>query len=91
MFSLGKIVQTAGVADSVNSLIVMACLRRHSRGDWGDLCVEDANENDKAIEYRDEEGLAARLFSVYDFDDFELWVITEWDESVTTILFPSEY
>lgn len=91
MFELGQVVQTAGVAENVHIPVVMACLRRHKNGNWGDVSMEDANENDKAIEYRDEEGLAGRLFSAYDFDDFKLWVITEWDESVTTVLFPSEY
>lgn len=91
MFKLGQLVQTAGVAGSIPAEVVLAVVRRHMRGDWGDLGPEDKNENDKSIEYRDEEGLAGRLFSKYDFDDFALYVITEWDESVTTVLFPSEY
>jgi hypothetical protein len=35
---------------------------------------------------------ADRLFSSYQITpDLKLWIITEWDHSVTTLLLPSEY
>jgi hypothetical protein len=35
---------------------------------------------------------ADRLFSSYQITpDLKLWIITEWDRSVTTLLLPSEY
>lgn len=35
-----------------------------------------------------------RIFAAYEHplhEDWKIWIITEWDHSVTTILFPSEY
>jgi hypothetical protein len=60
-------------------------LSRHKAGDWGDCCSEDKQANDRALNGSD------RLFSVYLKDDVKIWIITEWDRSVTTILFPHEY
>jgi hypothetical protein len=62
-------------------------LHRHVTGDWGDICEEDADENNYAVEY----GL--RILSAYGArdDPDRLWVITEADRSVTTILRPDEY
>jgi hypothetical protein len=58
---------------------------RHRSGDWGDVCDEDKKLNDEAV---DGEG---RILSAYTVDGEKVWVITEWDRSVTTVLFPSEY
>ncbi|HEX8465300.1 MAG TPA: hypothetical protein VF627_11855 [Abditibacterium sp.] len=68
-------------------------LARHQSGDWGDVGNEDQNANDQALI----EG--ARLLSVYTLPpegnsqdgEVKVWVITEWDRSVTTLLLPSEY
>lgn len=92
MFKLGQVVMTAGVSNEVNPLVVMACIRRHSRGDWGNLDEHDKKLNDASVKYREKHGeLRERLMSSYEFDTFKLWVITEYDESVTTVLFPEEY
>lgn len=33
-----------------------------------------------------------RILAVYKYNDTTtIWIITEWDRSVTTVLFPSEY
>jgi len=79
---------TAGVNDLVQrgALNPVPYLRRHLDGDWGDLCDEDRRSNDVALKNGD------RLFSSYRVsDDLKLWIITEWDRSVTTLLLPSEY
>jgi hypothetical protein len=61
-------------------------LSRHLRGDWGDLCQEDKTENELSLKY------GFRLMSSYPITDTEkLWVITEADRSVTTLLLPEEY
>ena len=90
VFKLGQCVATCGVndwmADSpTRRTTIMDCLSRHAQGDWGDRCAEDAQQNDEAAEQQD------RLLSVYHVEDETIWIITEWDRSVTTILFPSEY
>ena len=59
---------------------------RHKHGDWGDLSEEDRLENERALR----EG--SRLLSTYSTRRADrLWVITEWDRSVTTMLLPEEY
>lgn len=88
--SLGQVVSTAGVADWMNGSIslhaaVCGCIERHRGGDWGEVCQEDRNANDAAA--RDGE----RLLSAYTVGSRKIWIITEWDRSVTTVLFPDEY
>ncbi len=60
-------------------------LDRHATGDWGDLCAFDRRQNEIAL--RD----GYRVFSSYDIPAGRVWVITEADRSVTTILLPEEY
>ena len=89
-FPLGKIVWTRGVNDLVADDIVFAkfvmdSLKRHTKGDWGDLCDSDKKENDFSLEKH------LRLLSSYQQNDWKIWILTESDRSVTTILFPSEY
>ena len=76
-------------------LLVERALARHVSGDWGSVCEDDARQNDRALESGE-----ARLLSAYPIDssqpcagfgDNTLWIITEWDCSVTTALLPSEY
>jgi hypothetical protein len=62
-------------------------LRRHLQGDWGDLSDNDRRRNDAALKSGED-----RLFSSYPIrSDLTLWIITERDRSVTTLLLPSEY
>ena len=96
-FPVGKVVATATFVDRLNnmgvepSIIVMENLRRHQQGDWGDCGKEDADTNDRAL------NTDGRLMSVYhvkgaDGEQTEkIWVITEWDRSVTTFLLPEDY
>jgi hypothetical protein len=60
-------------------------LARHATGDWGDLCAFDRRQNEIALR----EGL--RVLSSYDFPAGRVWIITEADRSVTTILLPEDY
>ena len=61
-------------------------LQRHAIGDWGDLSVEDLEENTLSLEQ------GYRLLSAYHLKDLtKIWIITEADRSATTILLPSEY
>jgi hypothetical protein len=87
---LGQIVTTAGVAewirgDQSRSVGVARAVWRHRSRDWGNVCAEDWEANNEAS--RD----GGRLHSTYKIGRREVWVITEWDRSVTTILFPEEY
>ena len=61
-------------------------LSRHLRGDWGDLCQGDKTENELSLKH------GFRLLSSYPVTETDtLWIITEADRSVTTLLVPSEY
>lgn len=96
LFELGQVVTTHGVAyrmrkDPKFASGVEGCLRRHATGDWGDLCNDDKELNDQALEAERNGGYTDRLFSAYDVDRTKIYIITEYDRSVTTILFPEEY
>lgn len=63
-----------------------AFVRRHWRGDWGLVDAADAAHNAFALA----NGL--RLLSAYALNDgMTMWIITEADRSVTTLLLPEEY
>lgn len=92
-FELGQTVTTRAVADRMEQDPVFAkfceeCLQRHSHGDWGDIDIESTRQNNEALRTGEE-----RLFSSYIYcgGDEKLWIITEWDHSATTLLFPSDY
>ena len=70
---------------------VFDCLLRHSEGDWGDLCDDDHEMNDAAIEAERDGGCTDRLFSAYETDFGRIYIITEYDRSATTVLLPEEY
>ncbi len=87
-FELGQLVMTKGVSDLLGSLphqLLMPCLARHKNGDWGNVCIEDKVTNDEATRY------GFRVLSEYTFAGERIWLITEADRSVTTMLLPSEY
>ena len=90
-FPLGRLMMTRGVNDLVAenkefALFVLTSLQRHARGDWGDLAEEDKKENEYSLNRR------LRLLSAYERPPLpKIWIITEADRSLTTILFPEEY
>jgi len=60
-------------------------ISRHANGDWGEVDEHDRKANQYALEH----GL--RVMSVYTLRTGEkIWIITEADRSVTTILLPEE-
>jgi hypothetical protein len=87
LFRLGRIYGTNGATEVMDRLKIQAIelLRRHQRGDYGDLGREDKASNDWALEH------GGRIFSAYGRGDNRLYVITEADRSMTTILTPGEY
>lgn len=89
-FSLGKLVMTRAVHEKMNSDIdfaigVLGSFERYRSCDWGDLCSEDKAENEKALRNGE------RIFALYNIGNEKIYIITEWDRSVTTILFSHEY
>lgn len=99
-FPLGTIVASRGITHASDKTIVSdntrlpvrlapefeEMIRAHARGEWGNLCNEDIEANETALH----DGY--RLLSAYLSAEGErVYVITEADRSVTTILFASEY
>lgn len=85
---LGRIVGTPGALRLLEDRNVTAAslLARHVVGDWGDLSPDDVQANDRALIDGD------RLVSAYDLPNGgKVWIITEWDRTVTTVLLPEDY
>ena len=95
-FELGRTVATPGALDVLAPYPdrLAALMRCHVQGDWGLVCEADKSANDQALEAGD------RLLSAYAIDpdqaslgwgDNTVWIITEADRSVTTVLLPDDY
>lgn len=84
--TLGKTVITANAKNILSDLDIATALSRHQSGDWGELCEEDREVNEDALEN------GFRIMSVYKSENgIKFWVITEADRSCTTVLMPEDY
>ena len=86
----GTILATRGVADEMERNPIFAwevtiAFNRYQSKDWGDLSQEDKELNDLAVK------TGERILAACDTSKGKIWIITEWDRSATTILFPIEY
>ena len=85
LFDVGRVLMTRG-ASALDQGDVLTALARHQRGDWGNVCEQDWQENDISVKHR------MRLLSSFTTrDGTPFWVITEADRSTTTVLLPDEY
>ena len=93
-FQLGRLLITVGAREKGPSPRAWECLALHQRGEWGNVCEDDAEENNLATQQ------GFRILSAYAIDPNKpaqgygencLWIITEADRQVTTILMPDEY
>jgi hypothetical protein len=84
---LGRVVATPGALKLLGKAREhpFDLLARHAAGDWGDLCAFDRRQNEIAL--RD----GYRVLSSYEVPAGRVWIITESDRSITTILLPEEY
>ena len=87
LFQLGAVVMTPDARDLMKELGLdpVHLLARHVTGDWGDLDEHDKQANNNAVLQ------GYRILSAYGTGKNKLWIITEWDRSVTPILLPAEY
>lgn len=90
LFKLGMVVTTKKIAYEIDKDTsfreeITKCLDRYSKCDWGDTHKEDALLNDTAVD------IGERILAAYETSKGSVWIITEYDRSVTTVLFPSEY
>lgn len=93
ILELGQVVITRGVATSIEQNpafagFVVSAIRRHQKCDWSELDSEDQQENELSVEqgYR-----VISAFTIPNNDDKKLWVITEANRTLTTVLYPEEY
>lgn len=94
-FSLGRVVATPGALAALERVgeTPHDYLRRHARGDWGELGAADRHANAEAL------ASGARLLSAYRLPDrTRLWIITDavinpdtGARQATTLLLPEEY
>ncbi len=87
-FPLGRVVATPGALGALEDAgdRPSVFLKRHATGDWGELDEHDRHENELSVAH------GFRLLSAYSLSDgTRIWIITEADRSVTTLLLPSEY
>lgn len=86
-FRFGQVVMTPTAQSTFDEVFMYECLDRHLSGDWGDLDDEDKAVNENALLS------GGRLLSSYKHPETgnKLWIITEHDRSVTTLLLPSDY
>ena len=87
LFNLGQIVATLGSLafcerHGINPLLLLG---KHMGGDFGELDASDVQANVHAIQHDE------RILSAYRLHGEKLYVITEWDRTVTTLLLASEY
>lgn len=90
LFPVGRVVATPGAVDLLDRTGIDAStlLHHHQCGEWGTVCEQDGLLNKEAI------ALGRRILSAYKLGHHageRLWIITEWDRSVTTFLLPGEY
>ena len=85
-FSLGRLVATPNAINALTHDDTLNAINRHRSGDWGDVCEEDRQANDRALL----EG--TRMLSAYhSVKGVKFWIVTEVDRSATTVLLPEDY
>ena len=95
-FNLGKVVCTATLNNimSENKQFaneIMSALQKYCNKDWGDLCEEDKQINDDALQYPED----LYLLEAYKTCKGKIYIITERiseyaGNNATTICFPDE-
>ena len=68
-------------------LEINAALKAHRNNEFEKtvLCDEDIETNKEALIHGD------RILNAFGTSKGKIWIITEWDRSYTTILYPDEY
>lgn len=85
---LGRLLATPAAIGAIQSagLSIFVLVNRHACGDWGDLPESDREQNELSVV------AGQRVLSCYALTgDQKVWITTEADRSVTTVLLPDEY
>ena len=95
-FNLGKVVCTATLNNAMSenkqfASEVMSALQKYCNKDWGDLCEEDKQINDDALQYPED----LYLLAAYKTCKGKIYIITERisenaGDNATTLCFSDE-
>ncbi|ASU41349.1 hypothetical protein hmeg3_09710 [Herbaspirillum sp. meg3] len=87
LFPLGLVCATPAALDLLdhNGVNATPYFSRHQHGDYGTLCAEDIEQNRLSIQHE------MRILSAYEIGKDRIYIITEADRSVTTMLLTGEY
>ncbi len=76
--------------EDIATTIMVNCLQRHIAGDFGDVCEADAESNRRSISAK-----FGTILSVYQINTakgpIKTYMITDADQTNTTMMLPSEY
>lgn len=88
MFEIGKLVVTTKIADAMKendfTLEINSAYTRYRNRDWGE--VKEGYKNDLALINEDD-----KILAEYNTSKGTVYITTECDRSITTILFAEEY
>ncbi len=87
-FRLGTLCGTPGALDALRTagMDIADLLQRHVTGDGGDVDAEDRATNEQAGRHGGQ-SVSSYMLS----NQVKVWVISEAERSVTTLLLPEEY
>lgn len=97
MLDPGKPMMTSGINKAIQRNpdfleFLRRSMRRFLNGDWGDVTDVDRRKNNQALL----DGKEA-ILGMYDIPRWAsrkpgvVWILREWDGSMTTVMFPYEY
>ena len=91
LFKIGQAMQTRGINEACKrsadfAIEIREAFKKYISGDWGDTCEEDKQLNDSAVKNNDD-----RIVAKYKTSQGNIFIITEYDRSYTTIMFANEY
>lgn len=90
-FELGQVVQTRTIATEIENdkefeKEIYNAFNKYINCNWGDTCEEDQEMNNNAVKNNND-----RIVAKYITSKGNIFIITEWDRSYTTIMFANEY
>lgn len=91
-FNLGQLVCTRTINEHFKNETtkkeIFSAIDKYITCDWGNLCEEDKKMNEYAIKNNND-----RILAKYHIDSIneDIYIITEWDRSYTTVMFCYEY
>lgn len=80
-------VSSALAEDEIFASEVVTSIAKYAKCDWGDLSDEDKFANNSAVLHPNSD----RIVAAYNTSKGRIYIITEADNSATTVLFSYEY